>query len=86
MIKGEIMKCEHGEYTTGVVNASEIMVLSFQKDEGDILGGITRASNHIYGQCKYCYKLVRLTGLFARLHFCCDRNPRVVAYREVMGM
>lgn len=28
------------------------------------------AGNHIYSRCPLCDKLVRLTGLFARWHFC----------------
>ena len=28
------------------------------------------AGNHIYQRCEVCGKLVRMTGLFAGLHFC----------------
>ena len=26
--------------------------------------------NHLYGRCRDCDKFVRLTGIFARWHFC----------------
>jgi hypothetical protein len=34
------------------------------------------AGNHIYEQCGYCGKLVRMTGWFARLHFCMTEEER----------
>ena len=69
------MKLNANEYECGVVDASEIMQYE-QKEDSDLLREF-RVGSHIYGECRYCGKYVKLTGFLARWHICNENNPRV---------
>ena len=64
---------DKNEYECGVVDASEIM----EYKPTPKLPEPFRLGKHLYAQCQYCNKYVRLTGFLARGHFCNDSNPRV---------
>lgn len=41
--------------------------------------GYFKLGKHLYKECEYCGKFVRMTGFLARWHICSEENPEVCA-------